>query len=236
MPAEAPLVSVVIRSMDREHLGRALASIAAQDVESAEVLVIDAKGGHRLLVSQCGRFPIKLVRAERGLQRADAANVGLLVASGDYIYFLDDDDEALPGAISSLIAKARATPGAGLAHGRAEVVDASGKVLHYYGSPFQRDKRLAYGFFGFGAFVMSRKLVARGVRLDPALEILEDLEFFAQLSELTEFAYLDRPVQRYWSDAGTSGAGIGANQDPARVARALAYIQRKWAALDAPAA
>lgn len=228
MPAEAPAVSIVIRSMDRELLGRALGSVAAQDVESAEVLVIDAKGGHRLLVPHCGRFPIKLVRAERPLRRADAANVGLLVASGEFIYFLDDDDEVLPGAISSLIAAIRANPGVGLAHGRSEVVDASGKVLHYYGSPFQRDKRLAVGFFAFGAFVMSRDLVARGARLDANLDLLEDLEFFAQLSELTSFAYVDRTVHRYWSHAGTSGAGLGANEDPVKIKRALDYIQGKW--------
>lgn len=228
MPAEAPLVSIVIRSMDRELLGRALNSAAAQDVESAEVLVVDARGSHRLLVSHCGRFPIKLVRAGRPLGRADAANVGLLVASGEFVYFLDDDDEVLPGGIAALIAALRAGRGAGLAHGRSEVVDESGKLLHYYGSPFQRDKRLACGFFAFGAFVMSRELVARGARLDPNLELLEDLEFFAQLSELTEFAYLDQPVHRYWSSAGTSGAGLGANEDPRKIGRALDYIQRKW--------
>jgi glycosyltransferase involved in cell wall biosynthesis len=228
MAAEPPLVSVVIRSMDRELLGRALRSIAAQDVESAEVIVVDAKGGHRRLVAKCGPFDIKLVHAGRPLRRAEAANVGLLTASGKYIYFLDDDDEALPGAIPALVQALRDHPGAGLAHGRSEVVDGSGRVLHYYGGPFRREMRLACGFFSVGAFVMSRALVSQGARVDPNLEILEDLEFFAQLSELTDFTYLDQPVHRYWSHAGTSGAGLGANEDPQKIGRALAYIKRKW--------
>jgi glycosyltransferase involved in cell wall biosynthesis len=223
----APLVSVVVRSMDRDHLRRALVSIAAQDVESAEVVVVNAAGRHRGLVPSCGRFPMRLVSTGSGLRRGEAANVGLDAAAGELVYFLDDDDEALPGAISALAGAMLANPPSRLAHGRCQVVDAQGQVMHYFGSPFRPEMRLSCGFFGLGAFVMGREL-ARKARFDPNLDILEDLDFFAQLSDLTPFTFIDRPVQRYWSDAGTSGAGVGANEDPLKIQRALAYIHRKW--------
>ena len=223
----SPLVSVVIRSMDREYLPRALYSIAQQDVESAEVLVVNAAGRHRGLVPMCGRFPMRLVGAGRPLRRGEAGNAGMDAASGELIYFLDDDDEALPGGISALVAALGANPPSRLAHARSQVVDREGRVMHYFGSPFRREERFTTGFFGLGTLIMGRELAGKA-RFDTGLDLLEDLDFFAQLADLTTFTYIDTPVQRYWSDAGTSGAGIGANDDPARVTRALEYIHRKW--------
>ncbi len=109
------------------------------------------------------------------------------------------------------------------------MVDANGQVLHYFGSPFRRDLRLSCGFFGPGGFLMARELVTKGARFDTNLSILEDLDFFAQLSDLTQFTYIDRAVQRYWSETGNSGAGIGPNEDRERLNQALAYIHRKHA-------
>jgi hypothetical protein len=125
------------------------------------------------------------------------------------------------------VAALRANPPSRLAHGRSEVVDNTGRVMHYFGSPFRPEMRFTSGFFGLGTMLMGREL-ARTARFDPQLDLLEDLDFIAQLHELTSFTYIDQPVQRYWSDAGNSGAGIGANDDPARVTRALEYIHRKW--------
>jgi glycosyltransferase involved in cell wall biosynthesis len=60
--------------------------------------VVSAAGRHRGLIPMCGRFPMRVVDAGRPLRRGEAANVGMDAASGDVIYFLDDDDEALPVA------------------------------------------------------------------------------------------------------------------------------------------
>ena len=224
-----PALSVLIRSMNRDHLARALRSIAAQDHPDAEVLVVNASGAaHRALPERCGAYPLRLVDAGTRLRRPEAGNAALEAARGEALYFLDDDDETLPGGLSALTRALAASPGSMLAHGRAEIVDKEGRFVNLYGSPFRPEMRFSCGFFGVGAFAMSRELVALGVRFDTNLEILEDLEFFAQCSALTTFTYVDRVVHRYWSDAGTSGAGFGGNEDPARIRGALSYIHRKW--------
>ncbi|MGE5617041.1 MAG: glycosyltransferase, partial [Bacillota bacterium] len=93
MSIEPALVSVVVRSMDRPTLDRALASIASQDYPRLQVLVVAACGpSHRELPDRCGAYPLRLVRSDRRLQRASAANAGIdaAAADGGWITLLDD--------------------------------------------------------------------------------------------------------------------------------------------------
>lgn len=114
-----PLVSVVIRSMDRPSLQRALASVAAQGYLHIEVITAGACGAsHRDLLQTCGPFPLKLRRSDHPLPRAEAANAGLDAARGDWINLLDDDDVFLPEHVSSLMDILSENPDARLAYAR----------------------------------------------------------------------------------------------------------------------
>jgi hypothetical protein len=168
--AGAPTISVIVRSMDRPMLARALASIAAQDASR-----------------------------HRGVDRT------LRCAS----------------------CRGRWTAGRGM-HARSLAVDAEEKTLYVYGGPWVAWRQLSHGFFQLGAVMLRRELVARGVRFDESLEILDDLEFFVQCAQLTTFRYIAKPVSRYHVTEGTSGTGEGGNRDAPRLQRALANIRHKW--------
>jgi glycosyl transferase family 2 len=233
MPSAAPLVSVIVRSMDRDTLARSMRSIAAQNCPRAEVVVVNASGRpHRALPALCGLHEVRVLEPGRPLPRAQAANAGLEQSRGQYLYFLDDDDEALPGAISALARALESNPGSQFAYGRSVVIDAQGKPLSLFGSAYRKELRLDCGFLTPGAFLMARGLVERGLRFDPELDILEDMEFFIQCSEVTQLTFIDLPVHGYWSESGTSGAGGVGNADPRRIQRALQYIARKWGGPD----
>jgi len=230
MHSTTPRISAIVRSMDRDSLVRPLRSLAAQDHPEVEVLVVNATGrAHRPLPDRCGPHPLRMIGGERRLARAEAANLGLEAAAGDLIYFLDDDDEALPGALATLARALGEHAPSALVYGVAIVVDAEGRAVQRLGSPYRKEMRLDCGFVATGSFLLRRALVEQGARFDPNLETLEDMEFFIQCSELTDLAFVDIPVLRYWSDAGSSGAGGTVNTDPARLRRALAYISAKWA-------
>src|SRR5699024_9239303 len=102
LQSEAPLVSVLVRSVDREHLQEALDSVALQAYPKIEVVVIAATPDHRELPTRCGPFPLRLVHTEEPLPRSRAANKALAEARGDYLLFLDDDDWLMPGHIARL--------------------------------------------------------------------------------------------------------------------------------------
>jgi glycosyltransferase involved in cell wall biosynthesis len=228
MPS-APRISVVVRSMDRDSLARPLRSLAAQDAADVEIVVVNATGrAHRTLPGRCGPHALRIVGGDRQLPRAAAANVGLENAAGEFICFLDDDDEALPGALDCLAGALERNPSSALVHGVSIIVDAQGREVQRLGSPYRKEMRLDCGFLTPGDFMMRRSLVERGARFDPALEILEDMEFFIQCSELTDLVFIDVPVHRYWSAAGDSGAGGAGNTDPVRLRHALGYIAAKW--------
>ena len=109
-----PLVSVVVRSMDRPSLSAALDSIAAQDYPHIEIVLVNALGPtHRPLPHKVGELPLRSTPVEPGrLARATAANVGLDAARGTLLAFLDDDDVYLGGHISKLVAALQAQPDA----------------------------------------------------------------------------------------------------------------------------
>ena len=105
LPSDLPLVSVIVRSMDRQHLQEALDSLASQNYANLEVLVVNATGtSHRALGAVCGQFPLRMVEPGVPLQRSQAANAGLDAALGDYLMFLDDDDWFGPDHVSNLVA------------------------------------------------------------------------------------------------------------------------------------
>ena len=219
--------------MDRPTLPRALDSIALQDYPRVEVVVVAACGSaHRDLPERCGRFPLRLVRSEAPLARAEAANAALDAARGDWLNLLDDDDAFLPGHVSALRAAADADAGVRLVHSMSEDCTADGRVLYLHGGRFRPWRQLDTGFVHPHCALFARSLAEEGARFDPRFAILEDMDFFIQCAQRTRFAFVDRVTARYHVDAGDSGAGSGTNRDAARIAVAIAALRAKWSDLE----
>jgi len=91
-----PLVSVIIPTFNRcSVLGRAIESALKQDYQNLEILIInDASGDSTETVVKSFDDPrIKYVLHEKNRGLAAARNTGIRNSSGEYITFLDDDDE-----------------------------------------------------------------------------------------------------------------------------------------------
>jgi tetratricopeptide (TPR) repeat protein len=221
---------VIVRSMARPSLAAALASLAAQDQPGVDVLVVAACGAaHPSIAPACGPHAARLVASEVPLPRAAAANAGLAAAQGDWITFLDDDDTLLPGHLSGLVAAAGAAPGAGVVYSYAHAVFASGRAERF-GQPWSLSQLYERNFIHLSTALVARRLVADGCRFDPSLEVHEDWDFFLQLAQRTPFHFVPNETFQWHADAGTSGAGGGANRDDARFAANRDRVYAKWAA------
>jgi glycosyltransferase involved in cell wall biosynthesis len=129
------LVSVIIPTYNRARLiGRTLRSVLDQTWRPLEVLVIDDGSGdgtpdlvERLAADWAAQdFRIRVVRgAHQGV--SCARNIGIEVAQGSYIQFLDSDDELLPDKIAAQVAALRRSE-ADYAVGVSELVDPDGRV------------------------------------------------------------------------------------------------------------
>ena len=107
MNKENPLVSIIVRTKDRPKLLKmALQSIACQTYKPIEVVLVN-DGGCDLdimeLSSILNDVSLNYLKLEKNTGRAHAGNVGIENAKGEYIGFLDDDDEFSTEHISTLI-------------------------------------------------------------------------------------------------------------------------------------
>lgn len=109
-----PLVSVVIPTRGRpELLRRAIASAFAQTYQNLEVVVVvdgpDVQTEEALRALKDERIRAQILPQNVG--GAEARNIGVRASRGQWIAFLDDDDEWLPKKLEKQMAAARELPG-----------------------------------------------------------------------------------------------------------------------------
>ena len=232
-PRDIPLVSVVVRSMDREMLGDALDSLSLQTYQNLEVIVVNAKGGsHFALGSRCGRFPMHLANTNgKPLSRGAAANVGLRATTGELLAFLDDDDTLDPDHFSSLvdIVKSNA-PGRIVAYSGVRAVERQGNsstiLREFVQAEFNPQRLLLGNFMPIHAPLFPKALLGENVAFDEGLDLYEDWDFWVQLSELAPFVYSGRITATYFMGGRSGVSPLAPNHEIARSA-SLKYF-KKW--------
>lgn len=128
-PGTPGLVSVVIPTYNRARLvGRAIESACRQTYEPIEIVVVD-DGSTDGTADVVTRFDprMRYYRQENG-GVATARNLGLRHARGEFIAFLDSDDQWHPWKIAAQIAVLRAHPEVGMVWTDMSAVDGSGHV------------------------------------------------------------------------------------------------------------
>ena len=232
-PRDTPLVSVVVRSMDREMLGDALDSLCLQTYQNIEVVVVNAKGGsHFALGPRCGRFPMHLANANgEPLSRGAAANAGLRATTGELLAFLDDDDTLDPDHFSSLVALVKSkAPAQIVAYSGVRAVESQGNpstiLREFVQAEFNPQRLLLGNFLPIHAPLFPKALLGKKVAFDEALELYEDWDFWVQLSELVPFVYSGRITATYFMGGRSGVSPLAPDHQIARSA-SLKYFE-KW--------
>jgi GT2 family glycosyltransferase len=210
-----PLVSIIVRTKDRPKLlKKALQSIYAQTYRPIEVALVN-DGGCRLDIGELKAIlhdvRLNYIRLEQNRGRAHAGNIGLENTSGEYIGFLDDDDELYLDHLKVLTAKL-VNSTLKIAHTDAEVVfvDISGEdeivekfKYEYYSQDFSPEMLLIQNYIPFMCLLFNRSVFHSDyVRFDESFEIFEDWKILIKLSEKYWFEHIKKITARYiqWCD------------------------------------
>ena len=112
MKDKYPLVSIVIPTYKRPGtLARAIKSVLSQTYKNIEILVVDDNNPntedrrltHCVMDEFVDEFRIKYLEHPYNKNGSAARNTGANNANGEYVAFLDDDDEFLPEKIKSQV-------------------------------------------------------------------------------------------------------------------------------------
>lgn len=225
---QLPLVSVIVRSMNRPTLPEALESVAAQTYAPIEVIVVNATGRpHRPVDAWEPRLRCRLLDRGMPLSRSRAANEGLCSATGEYVLFLDEDDVLLPNHVEKLLVALRNDDSKRrAAYSGVSVEDRQGRRQFDYDEPWSQGRLLAANYIPIMAVLFERTLVEDGCRFDESLQLLEDWDFWLQLSEKTSFLHVPGISAHYRYGLGLSGLSNARDEQTYRRWRAV--VLDKW--------
>lgn len=226
-PQQLPLVSVLVRSMDRFQLNEAIASVAMQTYPHIELVVVNATGRphspvqypqHRLalqfiqpaevsLQASNGQVPSSPgVKANCG--RSHAANLALQAARGEMAIFLDDDDLMDTHHIERLVSGLVSSPQAMAAYAGVRVDGEAGAGLRIYDLPWSPHRLRGINFLPIHAVVFRLDRVRQmGQSFDVSLPVLEDWDFWRRLAEAGEFVHCPGVSAVYRQHHGASRIG-----------------------------
>ena len=194
-----PMVSVIIPAYNRSHLvTRAIQSVLNQTYKDFEVIVVDdgSTDDTKEAIANFHNEKIRYLRHEKNKGGSAARNTGIKAARGEYIAFLDSDDEWVPEKLEKQIQKIKQSPKkVGVIYcGHILVSDKSKRVLRRV-KPTLRGNVHAVSFqqglLGGGSKPLIRKECFQKSGLyDETLPALQDADMYVRLSEYYEFDFV----------------------------------------------
>ena len=250
-----PSISVIIPTFRREDaLVQAIASTDEPDLD-IEVIVIDdsPERSAEPVVAGIGRPDVRYVAmpTPTGGRPALVRNLGIDLAAHDVLYFLDDDDQVLPGGLRAFAEAFAANPDAGVAFGTVRCVGPDEHTRVRYQAWFdhvaasaravQRSSWLTSGVIMFrGTLLINsccaiRRDLARELGgYDPEIGVYEDVEFFTRGIRLAGHCFVDQPVLLYSTGMPSIIHDLDGDDSPIVLAHRQMYdkYRRRWGVVD----
>ena len=199
-----PNISVIIRTIGRASLRRAIESVERQNRTDIEIVIVAAKPG--LVPLDSAVCAIHWLPTEAPLHRCAAANIGIEAARGQYLIFLDDDDWFEPGHLEKLVGALEKSPDAVAAHTGVRMESEAGASLDNFDSPFEPWQLMISPRVPIHAVLFRRSAVAAGqCQFDVRFDVYEDWDFWLQLQKVGPFVHVPGVSAVYVHSATGSG-------------------------------
>lgn len=202
MSDSVPFFSVVIPTYNRAALlRRALDSVFAQHCGDLEVVVVDnsSSDGTGPMLAAIGDARLRVATVQNHGVIAYSRNVGMRLARGCWVAFLDSDDTWLPDKLAQVRRQIARWPDGVLVAHDVWIVDGQQRRYLRYG-PRRSDLReslMLYGnCFSPSAVTVRRDaaLSAGGFSEDPAFATAEDYEFWLRLGAAGPHRFIGRAL------------------------------------------
>jgi glycosyltransferase involved in cell wall biosynthesis len=184
----APFFSVIIPVYNRARvLAAAIESVRAQSFSDFEIIVVDdgSRDSPRTVAEAFGDARIRFIRQDNAGGGA-ARNTGIDQACGDFVAFLDSDDDFLPDHLENMHALLRGTTGQ-VGYARVRVDRGENRVFLKPPRAIAPGEDMATyllcdrGFTPTSTIVAPREAAAR-IRFDEHLRVAEDTDFAIRLA------------------------------------------------------
>lgn len=129
--SDSPRVSVIITTYNRaDILPRAVNSVLAQTCTDYEIIIVDdsSQDDTREVIQGFSDLRIRPIIHETNRGAAAARNTGIANSRGEYVAFLDDDDECTPNRLADQVSILDSRPDVGMVYGWIEEINDATRV------------------------------------------------------------------------------------------------------------
>lgn len=201
-----PKISVVIPTRNRsDMLSRAIGSVLEQTMKDLEVIVVDDASTQDVeaVVRSFADARLVLVRHATAKGGGGSRNTGILRARGEFVAFLDDDDEWLPEKLELQLATISSDDQPGMVYtGSFHIDQRSGHTHKVFCPGEQRDLHrhlLKQNIIGTTSTIMVRRTCfTEGVMFDEHLQSCQDWDLYLKITRHFTVACIGRPLVKYY--------------------------------------
>jgi len=190
------LVTLIMPTFNRVNLMRdTIASCLQQTHSNFELLIVDGKStdGTVEMMSKISDPRVKFIESDVYLRRSRARNIGLQLARGEYISFIDSDDLYDQRKLSEDLRILKSNKNVGAVYSSAKCInELTGETLGFYMAQKNGDLYDDFAYYLPLVIATSQITIKRDVfeevgLFDEELDRFEDTDYFRRISRVTEW-------------------------------------------------
>ncbi len=202
---KSPKVSVVIPTYDRAStVVRAIQSVLTQTYPNLEIIVVDdgSTDNTREVVQHLHDPRLRYIRHEGNQGGSAARNTGIEVAAGDYIAFLDSDDEWLPEKLEKQVQLLQGSePAVGAVYAGFAIINEHGEcttvTIPKYRGVILAELFSANSVGTTSSVMVRRECISQVGVFDPAMASCQDWDMWIRLAKHYKFDFVPEALVYY---------------------------------------